>query len=438
MSTSPVHTPDMDEKSGRFQAQLRNLRSNSLLTGSAILFVSTTVVNLGNYVFNLAMGRWLGPATFADLSLIVTLMLVVTLVTGTFQTVVAKFSAAFAVDEDLVGLAGLRRWSSHIAWGLGTVLAIGFVVGASWLQAFFHTASHWPFIIFGIGVPIYFAQGVDRGILQGRLLFGTLTWSYQAEMWARLVAGVALVAAGFGVNGAVGALTLSFVATWLVARRAAHTLPRDAEYDVARRRQTLRFAGPVALALVGQILINNSDVLIVKRFFVSEEAGLYAALALIGRIVFFATWSVATVLLPTVAQRHQRGERHIHLLWLSLGLVMAVSSVIIVGSYFFAEPIVNLLFGAAYVSISPLLWLYAIATTLYALSNVIVTYRLSIGNGWGSLFSVIGGVIQVIVLSLYHESLAQVVIMQIYLMSGLFAVLMIWELWLQHRESGKH
>ena len=80
---------------------LRAAASSGLVTGSALLLVSTTVVNLGNYLFNLILGRWLGPADFADLSLIVTFMLVLTLITATLQTVVAKFSAAFSAEEDI-------------------------------------------------------------------------------------------------------------------------------------------------------------------------------------------------------------------------------------------------------------------------------------------------------------------------------------------------
>ena len=76
------------------------------------------------------------------------------------------------------------------------------------------------------------------------------------------------------------------------------------------------------VAQLGQILINNSDVLIVRHFFPAEAAGYYAALALTGRIVFFATWSVVTAMFPIVAQRHRRGEAHRSLLFVSLGVVL--------------------------------------------------------------------------------------------------------------------
>ena len=254
---------------------------NRFLTGSAFLLISTTIVNLGNYLYNLIMGRWLGPAAFADVSLLVTLFLVVTLVTGTLQTVAARFAAIYQARGNLADQSGLRRWGVRMAWlfGLGALAVM--VLGAPFWQSFFHTASAWPFVILGIGVPIYFAQGVDRGVLQGQLRFIWLAMSYQAEMWVRLIAGVLLVWLGFGVNGAIAALTISFVATWLVAMQVRRTLPSNGIFSPDQRHEAITYAGPVAVALLSQIAINNSDVLLVKHYYPPEEAGLYAALALI-------------------------------------------------------------------------------------------------------------------------------------------------------------
>ncbi|MBK7915350.1 MAG: oligosaccharide flippase family protein [Chloroflexi bacterium] len=403
-----------------------NSRAGSILSGGALLFASMTVVNAGNYLFNLILGRWLGPEAFSDLSLIVTLMLMITFITATFQLTAARFAAIHTADNADAELAGVRRWMGRLAWGLGGLLLV-LGVGAPYWQQFFHTASAWPFVILSVGLPLYFVQGVDRGVLQGQTRFGRLALSYQAEMWVRLAAGVAFVALGWAVNGAVGALTLSFVATWLVARAAGNSLPAAPTLSPEARKTVALFAVPVIIAHVSQILINNSDILIVKRFFAAEEAGFYAALALIGRIVFFATWSVVTVLFPIVAQKHKKGEPHRHLLYLSLGLVMAVSGAIFAATLVIPELIVSVLFGQAYMSVAPLLWRYALATAVYALANVVITYRLSIGNGTGSVIAVVGGAAQVLLLWQFHASLIQVVMVQVALMSALLLVLLLWD-----------
>lgn len=476
---------------GRFLKPPRPLQPPrpSLLGAGALLLISSTVVNAGNYGYNLLLGRWLGPAAFADLSFAVTLMLVLTLVTGTIQTVVARFAAGYAADGDSARLDQLRRWLTPWAWGVGALSALLLGALSPLLAAWFRLSSAWPLLILAAGLPVYFALGVSRGLLQGRTRFGRLAFSYQAEMWARLLAGVALVALGWGVGGAVLGLSLSFVAAWaaalpipqrgqgdrgaggpgdlsgggvspeaplpnpsptrgegLLRRQGAETppSPRPGEGDrgevytslpLAERRRVLLYAGPVAVALLGQIVVNNSDVLLVKALFAPAAAGLYAALALIGRIVFFATWSVVTALFPVVAQRQQRGEPHRGLLGLGLGLVAGAGLPIVAGAWLWPDAVVRLLFGADYLAVAPLLWLYALATTLYALANVVVSYRLALGQGGGAWLVLLGGVAQVAAIARFHATLDQVVLAQAWAMAGLLALLLAWDGWLWLREG---
>ncbi len=411
-------------------------RLDGVLSGSALFLVSTTIVNGGNYLFNLILGRWLGPADFAEVSIIITLFLFLTFVTAGFQQTAAKFSAKFGAlgQDDL--LSQLHDWLSKWAWRAGFLALLIVGVGAWQWQSVFHTTSPWIFVLFALGLPFYFAQGIDRGILQGQTRFGSLAVSYQVEMWVRLIVGILLVAVGFAVYGAITGLVLSLVATWLITRwairrwngeRLSGATSSPPVLPLAHRQDVLAFAFPVLMAEVSLILINNSDVLIVKSFFDNVSAGHYAALALIGRIVFFATWSVVMTMFPIVAQRHERQESTRDLLWLSLGMVSVVSLLIVVASYAIPDQIIMLLFGSEYLAIAPLLWLYAIATSLFALANVLINYRLALGNRIGTVIALAAGAAQVILLLLFHASLEQVVLLQIALMGVLLFILVLRE-----------
>jgi O-antigen/teichoic acid export membrane protein len=189
----------------------------------------------------------------------------------------------------------------------------------------------------------------------------------------------------------------------------------------------LAFALPVLLVEISLILINNSDVLLVKRFFDSATAGQYAALALIGRIVFFGTWSVVITMFPLVAQKAQRREPHRHLLWISLGMVAGVSVVIVTATAVAPALIIQLLFGAAYLPVASLLWLYALATALFALANVLINYHLALGNRGGAFLALAAGLCQVALLLLFHTTLAQVVLIQVGLMGALLLLLLLWD-----------
>ena len=406
--------------------KIKELLRSKIASASALLMISMTVVNAGNYIYNLIMGRWLGPSLFADLSLIVTLLLIVTFLTAPVQMTAARYSAIHTADGDTKTLASLRRFIWFVALGLGLALAVFFVAFSKVLQNFFHTQSFLSFIIFGAALPFAMLQSVERGILQGRTNFKILAISYQVEMWSRLLVSIGLVALGFSVDGAVAGISLSFLFTWLVAKSAVHGLDTKEIPSRDMRLGLLAFAAPVLVSQLGQILINNSDVILVKRYFETSDAGQYAALALIGRIVFFATWSVVTTMFPIVAQKQEMGEPHTHLLWISLGIVLGVSAPVVLLTFAAPEFVVRILFGEKYLGVAPLLWLYALATSLYAMANVVINYRLSLGMGRETGFAVAAGIAQVVGIILFHRTLAQVVFVQLAVMAALFLSLVFW------------
>ena len=102
--------------------KIKELLRSKIASASALLMISMTVVNAGNYIYNLIMGRWLGPSLFADLSLIVTLLLIVTFLTAPVQMTAARYSAIHTADGDTKTLASLRRFIWFVARFLRRVL----------------------------------------------------------------------------------------------------------------------------------------------------------------------------------------------------------------------------------------------------------------------------------------------------------------------------
>ena len=132
-----------------------------------------------------------------------------------------------------------------------------------------------------------------------------------------------------------------------------------------------------------------------------------------------------------VTQKHQRGESHRFLLWTSLGVIGLVSGGIVTITLLIPKLVVNVLFGAQYLPIAPLLWLYALATAIYALANAIVNYYLSLGNGKGNYLVLLAGMAQVGSLLLLHTDLFIVVAVQLGIMVSLLITLMIWDVFIK-------
>ncbi|WP_153796739.1 oligosaccharide flippase family protein [Foetidibacter luteolus] len=403
---------------------------NYLAKEGAMLFISTLVVNLGNYAINLLLGRWLGPADFSEVSLLVTLMLMLSFWALAFQLTGAKYAAEYIGDNKPYLLPQLSRWLRDLALKAGLALAI-LLAGLSFFwKDFFQTVSFLPFMIFGAGMPLYLLMSVNRGILQGQTKYSRFALTYQAEMWARLVISVLLVWLGFGINGVAWGITLSFLVTLFVSR---------VKFDGISKKEILpdtkkisRFLLMILVYECSQILINNSDTVLVKHFFSPQDAGLYAALALMGRIVYFGTWTVVTMLFPAVIRLEKEGKPHSRYFAAGLAAVAGMAGVIVAASYLFPVWAVNILFGAEYLSIAPLLWQYALATALFACANVFVYYHLSLNRNLPAWLMIGGGFLQILLISFYHASFQQVISIQITLMAGMLTVMMTYQ-FLLHR-----
>ena len=63
-----------------------------------------------------------------------------------------------------------------------------------------------------------------------------------------------------------------------------------------------------------------------------------------------------------------------------VGYIAALSSLIVLTTYFFPKQVVFLMFGEKYLSIAFLLWKYALATSIFAIANIFAYYFLSINK----------------------------------------------------------
>lgn len=145
-------------------------------------------------------------------------------------------------------------------------------------------------------------------------------------------------------------------------------------------KSILSFFALTAFYELTQIIINNSDILLVKHYFDSEPAGLYASLALIGRVVYFVAWMFVMLMLPKVIRLKKEGKNTKGILMKYVAYIAILATGIVLGAFLFPVTVVKLMFGEQYISIAPLLWQYALATSVFAIANIFAYYFLSLGQ----------------------------------------------------------
>jgi O-antigen/teichoic acid export membrane protein len=153
----------------------------------------------------------------------------------------------------------------------------------------------------------------------------------------------------------------------------------------------------------------------VKHFFPADPAGVYAAIAQIGRLLYFICWfGIVNAMFPVSASRQD--QKSSDAIGLPLVLVFGISTAFVLIAALFPHLIMGLIFGSKFINIGSLLALYAAATGLYSLAVVLIAYEMSkrIANtGWLQLL--VSGAL-VLVIGFFHQSLREVIMVRIALM----------------------
>lgn len=387
------------------------LNKTKVFTPERLFMLSVLAVNGGNYIYNLILGRVLGPVQFADAAVLITFLLVLSFVAMTFQLVTAKFSVLF---ENTIFNHFVSKMYKN-ATLVGLVLGLLVIVFSKQLQAIFNTSSSTMFTIFGTGVPLYFLMSVNRGVFQGKKEFKSLSITYQLEMLSRLIITLGLIFL-FNIQSSI-VISIGILASLgfglIPFKFKGINLKSSYAIGIKRAKQVKNFFIITAFYELTQIIINNSDILLVKHYFDSYDAGLYASLALIGRVVYFIAWMFVMLLLPTVVQLKKEGKATAPILFKYIGYIVGIATIIIISCALFPETVITLLFGDSYTSVAPLLWKYALATGLFAISNIFAYYYLSLDRYIPVVLSGIFGMLQMGLVVFFHESLEAVVHMQI-------------------------
>jgi O-antigen/teichoic acid export membrane protein len=416
----------------RLFAAAARLRGSSprglVLGGSLIMLVSMGFVNLFNFSYNVFMARELGPAEFGHINAAVTILLIASCVSLSFQLVCTKFVARNSAES---GRAGVFHYLLRRAWVVSLPLGIGLFVAQKPVAEYLNLPNSWLMGVLAIGIGIYAPVGVKRGAMQGTCSFIRLGSNFVLEALTRFVVGVLLVVFGYGTLGAVGAISAAVVVAYFLPRVPPGLRTKSSIIEAPSYAEALQ----AIVFFVGQVIINNVDILMVKHFFAPEPAGIYAALAQVGRLLYFICWfGIVNAMFPVSAATREEDGRRSHTLMLPVLLVLGASALFVLVVALFPHFIMGVIFGAKFAQTESLLAWYAAATALYSLCVVLIAYEMSrrIANtGWLQLL--FSGAL-VLSIGAFHSTLREVVAVRIVLM-GLMLAMVSFPFLRRHRQT---
>jgi len=385
-----------------------------LLSGSMIMLVSSALVGAMNLIYNLAIAHGLGAAGFGHASAVYTVLMLLSSVTLSFQLLCSKFVAQ---NDLLPGKVSIYRFLHRRAWLYGAGVSLLLILSSPIVSRYLNLPTRNYIVLLAAGILFFIPLGVRRGLMQGMYDFPHLAGNFVLEVVVKLGGALLLIEFGLGVSGVIAAVVASIIMAYLIARPG-----RELRTDSPGRLPATLEEGVQAIVFfVGQVIINNLDIVLVKHFFSATEAGVYATVALVGRVVYMLSWSVVSSMFPFSAGVRSRERDGRAVLSTALLLVVLITSLFTLAVWLAPPRMWQAVLGSGFplgqqVAYSSLLVLYAATTGIYSLGVVLMSYEISrkIGNvSWLQL-----GFSGAIVLGIYifHSTLQEVIAVQLVVM----------------------
>ena len=396
------------------KAEIQRSVEARIVAGSATLLLGSGVAAILNLAYNVGVARLLGPDAFGHAAAVYTLLVLASTATLAFQIATAKLVSQRSTLEEK---SSAYRLLHRCAWGCGLLAALGLFIFRPWITNWLHLPASLLVVLLAVGVAFYVPLGARRGYAQGTLGFRRFAVNLALEGVVRLAGSLLAIALGFGVAGVIAANAVAVAVCWVaLAPRLAASAPASLGL--------LHLSREIVQALVfftGLVLINNAGIVLAKHYLLPVEAGLYAAVAMAGRVIYLLTSAVINSMFPVAAGARPEERRNGRALYTALLLVLGAGSAAVIVLRLMPPAVWRLIFGARFTtsgpySLSYLFALFAAATVIYSLSAVIVAWEMSyrIANSSWIQLAFSGAVIGAI--CRFHASLHQVIMVQLVLM----------------------
>jgi len=382
------------------------LRSESVLAHNIIVGGGTIAAGGLGVAFQSLVSHQLRPADYGAVFAVVTLITFIGLPASAFTLMMARETSRGRASGHQASSAALLRGASRALMLLGLLLGGAIATGSLLLSRFLSVPVE-LLLASSVGIPFAFALPVLLGELQGEERFAGYAMISTGQAGLKLLAAIGLGIV-FGPLGVIAGISLATIIVYAIALR------------MVRRKISIRSSSPwvrPAAAYLAVVLpstlalavLLSSDVLLVKHFFSAHAAGNYAAVAAIGRAVFWGATGVAVVLFPKVAFRRARGGSGAQVVVASLVLV-ALGGVLgllllSVGSTWLVRGFA----GSAYGAGADYLPWYSVGMMFLGATAVLVAAHQSRGGAGFLAILVPLAVLEPVLIVSFHDSLLQVV-----------------------------
>lgn len=367
--------------------------------------------NLGNFAFFIAAGRMLGPDDYGMLAALLATTVVAMAVASAFQYAIARDESAYVGGPASGALYVAAYREALVAVPVLALVAIICVVLIEVRAPDVPAGEISAAVVVMLPMTAFY---LSCGQLQAEHRFRAFAFATGALGVPRPIVLVPLVWLGIGVYaGLIASACAVALAAFVGVVATRDAFGRASRLGRDRWRNYHRSLPSLIAGLAGIALLTNLDVIVAKLSLSPPDAGVFGAVAVLGKAVVVVPQAVSTVVLPRVARRRASGVATGPLLAAAIGVAVAIGGAATVVMWLAADLILGLTYGEAYLGGGHLLGPMAAAATLLGVLIVLLNHHLGRGAdafAWGLLAV---AVCQAALLALFHGSAGQIIAVDI-------------------------
>lgn len=397
---------------------IKNILTGNSLFIRNLLFTSVfgSLIGLLNYLFNIFVARFTTMEIFGIYSAVLGIIYLIQIPALSIQTLVTK-----AVAKNKLFDLNSYKWNILLQFTvLGVVFGGVFLLFKESISNIATIPSD-LIIYLAITFVLAFVSPISKGLLLGKERIVTVNLLLVFETILRFVIGYFAIKA----NAPLPLLILSCAVPSVITTLA--TLPLINLKGNGEKKSVPTDFKELFLATVSFFLLTipyTLDLILVNPEFRAE----YSGVSLLGKLVYFAAITIASVMFARISNLTKRVE-------ITKSLLVALSLSVIIGLgttavlVVFKDTIISVSIGDKYLSVAPYLWIFGLCMTGYALVYMVANYFITQRYYIYIIVLLVCALLQVYLFSVRNESLEMVIVNQVVvylvLTMGTFAMLLL-------------
>ncbi|MBI4137611.1 glycosyltransferase [Candidatus Roizmanbacteria bacterium] len=362
-----------------------------------------------NFLFNAYLGRVLELKDFALLSLVSSFLYIAQIPFGALGAVVSYRTAFLEERFNAETAQGFRIWLRSKLFYFALVVSGLWFALSPFLSRYFSSESILPYIVFSPIWVVGLLAAIDRSFMSGKLLFGSLAIVTFIEPILKLISAYVLVEQHYR-SFVYLSIPVSIFATYgigaLMVKR--HQVPaKNVLANVFTFPKKFFFSS--LFSGLSTLAFLSFDIILANRYLSPEDAGRYALVSLVGKMVFFLASLSHQFTLPLVSRKEgaRKDTRVVFYAILLSSIALSTIGFILFGALGYIT--IPFLFATRAHDIIAYLPYICFAMLLFSTSRVFISYHQARNLHSFAVVSFLLALVQAGLILLLHDSIEQFV-----------------------------